>query len=71
MFYINIRGDGVDKRAIKVIQPAAGTVGADCRAFARRCLGGELELTGKYVPDADVPVIDATLFHHEDFYIKA
>ena len=67
MFYINVKGGGADKRAIKVIQPAAGTVGADCRDFARRCLGGEL--TGKNVPDADVAVIDATFFHHEDFYI--
>ena len=70
MCYIIPRGDGGDKRAIKVIQPAAKTVGANCRVFAHRCLGGELELTGKNVPDADVPVIDATVFHCEDFYIK-
>ena len=70
MFYINVKGGGVDKCAIKVIQPAAGTIGAGCRVFARRRLGGELELTGKNVPDADVPVIDATLFHHENFYIN-
>ena len=70
MFYINVKGGGVDKRAIKVIQPAAGTIGADCRVFACRHLGGELELTGKNVPDADVAVIYATFFHHEDFYIN-
>jgi len=66
MVYINVKGGGVDKRAIKVIQPAAGTVGADCRVFARQCLGGELP--GKNVPDADVAVIDATFFHHEDLF---